>query len=65
MAGLNHGKTFVRYPDWGFKEGVFYADKTNKWIVRIRKGKLKKYETIAQFNTKKEADECYERAKAD
>lgn len=37
--GLDYGNRFRIVSDWAYSEGVFYADKIDKYIVRIREGK--------------------------
>lgn len=63
MAGLNRGYTYrskkgIRTDR---QTGVIYGDKSGKWIVRIKKpnGHVS---TLAQFDNKKQAEECYNKA---
>jgi hypothetical protein len=44
---------------WHWKEGVFYANEIDKWIVRI-KAKYG-YTTLAQHLTEEEAQKHYKR----
>ncbi len=60
MAGLNYGNTYTKKRGMYRNKniGVSYADKIDKWIVRVlKKGVVT---TIAQFKTKDEADEYYD-----
>ncbi|MEK6883896.1 MAG: hypothetical protein AABY22_29975 [Nanoarchaeota archaeon] len=57
MGGFNYGNKYRRGGYWAYKVGVFYAPKIKKWIVRINK--KSSYTTIAQFDKKEDADECY------
>ena len=52
-----------RYKDnkWTSKEGVFYADIIDRYIVRIRDGQ--RCSTVSSFQNKDEADKEYLRIK--
>lgn len=63
MKGLNKGNKYglKKGMRTGKEIGVIYNENSGKYLVRIKKqcGQLK---TIAQFDNKEDAEECYRRA---
>jgi hypothetical protein len=47
MAGLNYGNSFKKYNSLPNKEGVFYSNKSNKWVARVL-NENNKYISIGQ-----------------
>ena len=68
MSGLNYGYKYCRLHQ--FSEGVSWADKIGKWIVRVKRygkghnGHTQFLTTIGSYDKKEDADECYRRAVA-
>lgn len=60
MAGLNYGYGYTSKKGirTDRQTGVFYGKKSKKWIVRIKK-KNGHVSTIAQFDNKQKAEDCY------
>lgn len=63
MAGINYGDTFTmrhgKKQRLAMKVGVSFSDFSGKWIVRIA-GRMNKISSVAQFDTKQEAENKYE-----
>jgi len=57
MSGLNYGLKYRSKPKQ-LPEGVSFAEIIKKWVVRVRT-KTSTLTTVAQFNTKVEAEEFY------
>lgn len=60
MAGLNYGNRFKRYKPWSYKEGIFYVEQIDKWIVRVTIGATKRTTTISKHETEEEAQEAFD-----
>ncbi|MCY0967899.1 hypothetical protein [Chryseobacterium wangxinyae] len=69
MSGLNYGKNFRRFDTEQFpnEEGVFYSESSKNWVVRIiNEGidkRIKPFRSVAQFDTKTEANNKFKEIK--
>lgn len=64
MPGLNYGNSYritKKIKSWYNKEGVYYGEKIDKWVVRVKDGKG--ISSIGSYKTENEAKLAFEHFK--